>query len=282
LNFNLFGQPELTRSDVIIAPDGRVSYLQATDVPAAGLTIDELRTRVDEALSKYYRSPRTIITPAVWRSKKYYVLGKVVNKGVYTLDRPITILEAVARAQGLEAGLLDQNSVDLADLQRSFLVRRGERAPVSLEKLFYQGDLSQNVPIEPEDYLYIAPGNLKEVYVVGEVNTPGPVLWTPNLTVVGAIAGARGYNERAYKSRIVVVRGSLDHPLTYVVDMWKTFEAHGLDFKLEPRDLVYVSYRPFIRAEELLDLAISGFVQAATAAWVGDHVGPFFTSPVIK
>jgi protein involved in polysaccharide export with SLBB domain/capsular polysaccharide biosynthesis protein len=281
LNFNLFGQADLGRTEVVIGPDGGVSYLQAS-VNASGLTIDELRVRVDEGLGKYYRSPRTVITPVTWRSKKYYVLGKVVNKGVYTLDRPITILEAVARAQGLETGLLDQNSVDLADLQRSFLMRRGQKAPVNFEKLFYQGDLSQNIPIEPDDYLYFAAGNLKEVYVVGEVNQPGPVLHTPSTTLVGAIAGRSGFTDRAYKSKVLVVRGSLTHPNLYVVDVWKGLEGRALDFKLEPKDIIYVSHRPFIRGEELLDLAITGFIQAATAAWVGEHVGPLIKRPILK
>ena len=282
LNLGLFGQPELTRLDVLIGPDGRVSYLQAQDIAAAGLTIDELRVKLDEALAQYYRTPRTIVTPVAYRSKKYYVLGKVTQRGVFTLDRPLTIVEAVARAHGLETGLLEnQNSVDLADLQRSFLMRGGKRMPVNFEKLFQTGDLSQNIALEPDDYLYFAAANLKEVYVLGEVRSPGPVYWTANTTVMGAIAGRAGFTDRAYKSRVVVVRGSLDHPLTYVVNIWAAFDARSNDFVLEPKDIVYVHYRPFIRAEELLDIAATAFIQSATAAWVGESVPEIITSPII-
>jgi hypothetical protein len=172
--------------------------------------------------------------------------------------------------------------VDLADLQRSFLMRRGQKSPVNFEKLFYEGDLSQNVAVEPDDYLYFAAGNLREVYVVGEVTQPGPVLWTAKTTVVGAIASRSGFTDRAYKSHVLVVRGSLNHPLTYVVDTWKTVEANGADFKLEPKDIIYVTWRPFIRGEDLLDLAITGFIQSATAAWAGKHIGPIITSPIFK
>ena len=58
---------------------------------ATGLTIDELRARFDEALSKYRRTPRTIITPVAFKSKKYFMLGKVTLKGVYTLDHFLPI-----------------------------------------------------------------------------------------------------------------------------------------------------------------------------------------------
>ena len=276
LNFALFGQPDLNRSDVFIGPDGRVSYLQAQDIVAAGLTVDELRSRVDQELANFYRTPRTIITPVSYHSKKYYVLGRVANRGVYPLDRPITVVEAVARAKGLETGLLadNRNSIELADLQRSFIMRGGKRLAVNLEKLFQEGDLSQNVALEPEDYLYFAAANVQEVYVLGEVGLPGPLPWTANLTAVGAISGRGGFTQRAYKSRVLVIRGSLNHPQTFVVNVWKTNEGQALDMKLQPKDIVYVNYRPFIKAEDLLDLGITAFLQSVTVEWTGLHIDP--------
>ena len=100
LNLMLLDMPETARVEVPVAPDGRVSFLQAPDIMAAGLTIDELRAKFDEALGKYYQNPRTVVTPVAFRSKKYYVLGAVMNKGVYVFDRPTRIIEAIARAGG--------------------------------------------------------------------------------------------------------------------------------------------------------------------------------------
>ncbi len=62
LTFALYGEPLLTRTEVSIGPDGRISYLEAQDVLAAGLSVDELRSKFDEELGKFRRSPRTIIT----------------------------------------------------------------------------------------------------------------------------------------------------------------------------------------------------------------------------
>src|ERR1051325_4746403 len=282
LNFSNFDQPDLTRPDLLIGPDGRVSYLQAQDVMAAGLTIDELRAKMDEELGKFYRSPHTIITPFAYNSKKYFVLGKVVNAGAFSLDHPVSVVEAVARAHGLQTGILDnQNSIDLVDLQKSFLMRGGKRITVDLEKLFQHGDLSQNVALEPNDYLYFAPGMLREVYVLGEVRSPGPVVQTDTTTVVGAIASRGGFTDRAYKSKVLVVRGSLNAPQTYVVDTLATVDARALDFRLQPKDIVYVSWRPFIKAEELLDLAATAFIQSAVAAWAGQNIGPIITRPIL-
>ena len=104
VNFVFYGRPELSRLGVLIGPDGRVSYLQAQGIQAGRLTLDELRAAVTAELARHYRDPHVIVTPGEFRSKKFFVLGKVVNKGAFTLDRPLTILEAVAQAGGLETG----------------------------------------------------------------------------------------------------------------------------------------------------------------------------------
>lgn len=274
LSFSLYGQPELTKADVFVAPDGRVGFLEAQNILAAGLTVDELRTNLDQELSKYRRSPRTVITPILYQSKKYYMLGKVVARGTYTLDRPITIVEAVARAHGLETALSDRNTLDLADFQKSFLMRKGQRIPVNFENLFEHGDLSQNVALEPDDYLYFPAAALKEVYVLGEVQFPGVVTYTPELTVIGALSARGGFNTRAYKSRVLIVRGSLANPEHLVVDTKAILDARGQNVRLQPKDIIYVSSRPFIRVEELADLAVTAFIQSVTAEWTGRNIGP--------
>ena len=67
-----------------------------------------------------------------------------------------------------------------------------------------------------------------------------------------------------------------------MVDAAAVLSARAADFKLEPRDIVYVHSRPWIRAEELLDTAVSAFVQAAVITWTGGHVGPLIRSPIIE
>jgi protein involved in polysaccharide export with SLBB domain/capsular polysaccharide biosynthesis protein len=275
LTMSMYGMPEMTRTELAVGPDGHISYLQA-DVLASGLSIDELRAKCDEELGKFYRNPRTMVTPIAFRSKRYYMLGKVMTKGVFVLDRPITVLEAIARAHGLENGLVDRNVIDLADFQRSFLMRGGKRISLNFEKLFQDGDLTQNIAIEPGDYIYFPSTSVKEVYVVGEVRLPGTVLHRPDLTIMGALAARGGYTDRAYKAKVVVVRGSLNHPEMFAVDTHAILVGKGMDFQLQPKDIIFVNSRPFIKVEELADLAATAFIQSLVTSWVGaDVVKPF-------
>jgi protein involved in polysaccharide export with SLBB domain len=274
LNLQLFDQPDSARTEVPIGPDGRISFLQVRDLMAAGLTIDELRAKMDEALAKYYQNPHSIITPAAYYSKKYIMLGAVMNKGVYTFDRPMRVIEAIARAGGLETGLYAARTVELADLQRSFLVRNGQRVPVDFEGLFQRGDLSQNIPLQPDDYLYFALASANEIYVLGEVMGPGVQVFAANPSAISAITMAGGFTTRAFKSRVLVIRGSLDHPETFVVDTGAILSGKRPDFKLSPRDIVYVCRNPWIVAGEIVDMAAKAFVQSALVEATTLHVAP--------
>ena len=275
------GHPELARTNIVVGPDGRLSYLQAADIPVVGMTIEEIRARMDEELAKYYVAPRTIITPVAFNSKKYFVLGKVVTKGVFTMDRPVTVIEAVARARGLETGLYERNTVELADLGHSFLVRDGKKMPLDFQKLFLEGDLSQNIPLEPNDYLFFAGTAVNEIYILGEVLNPGPLGFTPNATMIAALTDRGGFTSRAYKKKVLVVRGSLNQPETFIVDTSAILAAKEPDFKLQPKDIVYVNARPWIKVEELLDAAAEAFIQGAITTWSGANIGPIFTRPIL-
>ncbi len=277
LNFALYANEEMTRQryGVAIGPDGRVSYLEAQDILATGLTVDELRAKFDAVLTNIYLSPLTVITPVAINSKKYVVLGAVVNKGVFRLDRPLTVIEAIANAGGLATGVFERNTVELADLSRSFLVRRGQRVPLDFEKLFQQGELSQNIPLEPDDYLYFASGSANEVYVVGAVLQPGAVPFVANTGAIGAITSRGGFGPKGYKSRVLVIRGSLAKPQTFVVNTLDVLGGKAPDFRLQSKDIVYVAERPWAKAETLLDEGARAFISAVIVTYTGDKVGPF-------
>lgn len=287
LNIGMYQQPDLSREDLSIGPDGRLNYLQARDVVASGLTVDELREKLEKELAKYYQPPlRVIIVPQAFNSKKYYILGNVAQKGVYPLNRSVTMLEAIAQARGFVSAPQGRNTLMLADLSRSFLVRRSDdgefrREEVDFEALFLRGDLSQNIALAPDDYLYFPPLDIKEVYVLGNGVAPGVLVHTENLSVLRAITMQGGFLDKAYRSKVLVIRGSLNQPETFVVNMNEILQAETPDFKLEPRDIVYVSRRPWAKAEDLLEMAVTQFFRAAVIGWTGQNVGPWIDKPWI-
>jgi protein involved in polysaccharide export with SLBB domain/uncharacterized protein involved in exopolysaccharide biosynthesis len=280
-NFYIYGKAGTIRNDVTVAVDGRLSYLEAQSVPVAGLTVDEMRARLDAALARYYHDPHTVAMPVTWRSKRYCILGAVMDKGIYILDRPLTIIEAVARARGIATGLYEHNTVELADMPRAFLIRQGRRAPVDFDRLFNHGDLSQNILIEPGDYLYFPSGTVNEVYLLGAVGSPGPLGLTAETTMIGVLTVRGGFRPNAFRQRVLVVRGSLEHPQTFPVNVAAILAGKDKDFQLLPGDIIYVADKPWQRTEELLQMALGSFVQTMTATWAGNNIGPFITQPLV-
>lgn len=126
----------------------------------------------------------------------------------------------------------------------------------------------------PDDYLYFPPLDLDEIYVLGAVLRPGRATYTSEAAVLRAIIATGGFQEKAYRSKVLVVRGSLNEPQSFVINVNDILQARTPDFKLQPRDIVYVSRRPWARAEELLEYAITEFARAAVITWTGDKVIP--------
>jgi protein involved in polysaccharide export with SLBB domain len=205
------------------------------------------------------------------------VLGAVVKKGAFPLNRPLTLIEAVAQAQGLETRVMDRSLVVQADLANSFISRQGQHLPVDFKKLFAEGDLSQNIAIEPDDYLYFPPYERAQIYVLGEVRYPGGLTAAGRTGTMEAIAVRGGFSERAWPKRLLVIRGSLQKPQTFIVNANDILAAKSPDFQLQPRDIIYVSSRPWYKAEELLDLAATAFVQSAVVTKTGLSVTPIGT-----
>jgi protein involved in polysaccharide export with SLBB domain len=274
LNFAFYGRADLNRAGIRIAPDGTISYLQAQGVQLAGLSIDEARTAVEAKLSEHYKAPRIIITPAEIGSKRFTVLGKVVNRGVFTLERPMTLVEAVANAGGMETGLFERNTIELADLDRSFLSRHGQPMKINFRRLFLESDMKENVEIEPGDFIFIASNLSNDYYVFGAVRAPGVQGLTPGATVATALARRDGFEKAAWLERILVVRGSLDKPKVYVINFKKILAGQEKDFPLQPKDIVYVADSPWSKAEEILGLATGAFMTSATSAWLNANYHP--------
>lgn len=276
VSFSIYNRPDLRRDKVRIAPDGTVSYMQAIAIKAEGLTPDQLRTRIEEALSPYQKNVKVMISPDEIESKSYAIIGKVRNPGSFILDRPTTILEAIATAKGVEIGSIGGANYELADFTRSFVARRGRKLDVDFGKLYFEGDFSQNAYLEPDDYIYIASNIKNEVYVLGAVNNPGRLKMPDHdLTVVKSIAYAGGFRDKAYKMRVLLVRGSIHRPVTYIIDVKAIIEGRAPDVKVESRDIVYVNLRPFEMVERVLDAAVVAYMQTVTAQALNINYIPF-------
>ena len=130
----------------------------------------------------------------VWHSCRppFSLLGRVRAPGRSSLARPLTVLDGMAMAKGIEVGTIDGAQSEIADMRHSFVARNGKKLGIDLASLYYEGDFSQNAYLELNDYIYVASNLDNEIYVLGEVANPGRRKMPQKLTVTQAVAEAVG------------------------------------------------------------------------------------------
>lgn len=259
--------PGSRREQVLVGPDGTISYLHLPRVVAQGRSLDELQNDLREALKVLHRDPHPLVflDPTSAPGHHVYVFGQVLNPGAIPFDQPLRVLDALAGAGGFAIEVRENLAQQSVDLAHSVLLRDGKSIGVDFTRLVEGGDLRHNVQLHPGDLLMVASLLDQNIYVLGAVNRAGAVPKTANMGTIGALARAGGVREQAWRSGIVVLRGSLAKPDMYIVDLDRILTGKSADLPVENGDVIYVPERPMQYPRELLQIAIRAFVSTLGA-----------------
>jgi polysaccharide biosynthesis/export protein len=99
LEIYVWKEPDLTRK-VVVRPDGRISFPLVQDTQAAGLTPGDIKEQIERELKNYIEVPNVTVIVEAIRSYQVYVTGKVVKAGALTVEKPMTVLQALSLAGG--------------------------------------------------------------------------------------------------------------------------------------------------------------------------------------
>ena len=99
VKINVYGEETLSGEFSIPGGAGTISFPLIGDVRASGLTLGELRMAIEGALKPdYLKDPHVSIEILTYRP--FYILGEVSKPGEYPYSSGLTILNAVATANG--------------------------------------------------------------------------------------------------------------------------------------------------------------------------------------
>jgi polysaccharide biosynthesis/export protein len=259
-----------SKTATVVGPDGKLYFDLLPGLDVWGLTLAKTKALIEKGYSQYVREPpKVAIILREVASRHVWVLGRVQVPGVYAMTGPMTLLEAIALAGGTMSmtSYRDQEAAgvgeELADLKRSFVVRQGKCLPVNFERLLLEGDLSQNIYLEPDDFIYFPSAAARDVYVLGAVTEPRLVAYHQGLTVAGAVAGGYGTLKGAYLSHVAIVHGTLSQPQLTVVDFKRILRGEAADVLLQPGDIVYVPLSPYRYLDHYLEVILDTFVSSA-------------------
>jgi protein involved in polysaccharide export with SLBB domain len=255
-----------SRTTVEVGPDGKIYFYLLPGLDVWGLTLPQAKDLIADKSEMFMRKkPDVAITLLDVGSNRIWILGHLNNPGVYPMPGPMTLLDAVAQAGGPTAAIESSGpgspKTPTADLQRSFVLRRGQVVPVDFQRLILDGDLSQNIYLQPGDFVYMPSATAKTVHVLGAVSLPGVVASSDEITLVQTIASAGGTIPDAYLSHVAIVRGSLTHPTISIVDYQAVVRGQAPDVVLEPHDIVYVPFTPYRTLTRYMNLILETFVE---------------------
>jgi len=250
---------------VTVGPDGKIYYDLLPGQPVWGLTLSQTCDQLNRELARFYKNPRTSVTLREVRSIRVWVLGRLNTPGIYPLDTPTTIVDAITRAGGLYTSQFTGTTEELADLRHSFLLRHGKYLPVNFDRLIHEGDLSQNLYLEPDDFICLPSALATEVYVLGAVTEPRAVSFKDQVTLSSAIAVARGTTPDAYPREVVIIRGSLTEPHYAVVNFLDILKGKAREVALQPHDIVYVPDHPMGTLQNVAKMVVDTFVRTVAA-----------------
>ena len=143
-------EPDFSRDEIIVRLDGNISFPLLDDVMAAGKTPTQLKLDIQAGLKEYVAEPHVTVTVRSAASKRFYILGEVVNTGEYPLTKNLTVLQAFTLAGGF---------TEWASKKEIILFRRDQGKETVLRidyKDIVKGkDFSQNVEIQADDTIVV-------------------------------------------------------------------------------------------------------------------------------
>jgi polysaccharide biosynthesis/export protein len=267
-----------SRAVTAVGPDGKIYYYLLPGMNVWGLTLAETRDLLQNKLGEYMTEPQLTITLREVASKHVWLLGRLSKPGLYPMAAPMSLLEAITLAGGTASSGTQATLQELADLRHSFVMRQGQFLPVDFSRLLREGDTSQNIYLQPDDFVYVPSASAQQVYVLGSVKFPHAVPYTDEMTLVSAMAsasgastvdwfvpGSYGRSADAYLSHVAIVRGSLSEPQMSVVDYGAIIKGKARDVLLEPGDIVFVPNTPYSTLKRYLNTIVGTFVTTVAA-----------------
>jgi len=99
LEISVWKDETLTKQ-VVVRPDGKISFPLIGEIQAAGRTVEDLRKEIIKKLSEFISDPVVTVMVIGINSYKIYVIGKVNKPGAYTVGRPVNVMQALSMAGG--------------------------------------------------------------------------------------------------------------------------------------------------------------------------------------
>jgi polysaccharide biosynthesis/export protein len=137
-------------ADVTVRPDGVISLSLINEVPAAGLTPEQLRVAITERAGKFVTDPTVTVVVKQINSRKVFITGQVPKPGPYPLMAPTSVLQLIATAGGV-AEYADSENVTVVRTENG----KETSIRVNYKDIMRGKNLQQNIQLKPGDTIVV-------------------------------------------------------------------------------------------------------------------------------
>jgi polysaccharide export outer membrane protein len=149
LQVSVWKDEELSR-EVLVRPDGKISYPLVGSIQAAGRTIEDIQQVLEKKIQEYVPDTPVTVMLKQLRSSLIYVVGKVERPGSYLMEGKMRVMQALALAGGLTR---------FADKDKIYILRnvKGEQQAIRFDysKVSYGLNLENNLILQPNDTVVV-------------------------------------------------------------------------------------------------------------------------------
>jgi polysaccharide export outer membrane protein len=150
LEISVWGDESLARK-VLVRPDGKISFPLVGDMQAAGVSVENLRAELETRIGEYIHGAPVTVMLIESRSSKVSVVGKVQKSGVFPMDGPMSVLQALAMA----GGMTPYASTGSVRVVRTDTTGTQSYLPFDYDHVAGGKGLEQNVLLEPGDIVIV-------------------------------------------------------------------------------------------------------------------------------
>ncbi len=224
LEISVWQWPDLLK-EVIVRPDGKVTFPLVGDIQAEGITLTELDNLLTKKLTEFIRSPEVSVM-----IKQFGLAAGTANKGIMSFIKinDLSIDNIKVRPDGKISfplvGDIQVKGMSLDELRESLASKVAK--------------FVNNVDV----FVQVNEFGGNKVVLLGEVSDPGVYKTSGQIRILEVLSLAGGQTKDAILRNVFILRGELSNPKVIKVNLSKAMT--GRDFSqnilIEPRDVIYV------------------------------------------
>jgi len=141
---------EALQKQLIILPDGMISFPLAGELQAQGQSVTDLQAALKKQLADYLADPVVTVSVANVSGNTVHIMGKVLEPGNFVMNKSIDVMQALSMAGGLSPYAEENNIIVLR--------RSGESQqvlPVHYASIKKGQELDTNIILQSGDVIVI-------------------------------------------------------------------------------------------------------------------------------